>query len=72
MFSQLHTKKFNDKVKIMNDSASRQLVLTAKEARDLHSEIFNMIEYIAVIQAALIEKSVPKEGEDIIYDGGKF
>ena len=56
----------------MNDSASRQLVLTAKEARDLHSEIFNMIEYIAVIQAALIEKSVPKEGEDIIYDGGKF
>ena len=72
MFSQLHTKKFNEKIKLMNDSAGRQLVLTAKEARDLHVEIFNMVEYIVTLQAALIEKTAETQQSDTIHDGGTF
>lgn len=56
----------------MNDSAGRQLVLTAKEARDLHVEIFNMVEYIVTLQAALIEKTAETQQSDTIHDGGTF
>ena len=40
----LHFNKFNEKIKAMNSSASKELRLTAAEARALHSEIFGMLD----------------------------
>lgn len=39
----LHFKKFNDKVKQMNQSRSKELRLSADEARNLHTELFNLL-----------------------------
>ena len=39
----LHLKKFNDRVKVMNQTNSRELVLTAAEARQLQADIFDLL-----------------------------
>ncbi len=38
----LHLKNFNDKVKVMNQSNSKQLILSAQEARDIQAEMFEI------------------------------
>ena len=42
---------FNNKVKTMNQTNSRQLMLTAEEARNLHADIFALLVNIAEMQA---------------------
>lgn len=65
----LSVKKFNDRIKTMNQTNSRQLCLTADEARSLHSDIYNML-------STIVEQTQTKnEGtQDIAgdLDGGKF
>ena len=39
----LHLKKFNDRVKVMNQTNSRDLILTAAEARQLQADIFDLL-----------------------------
>ena len=39
----LHLKKFNDRVKVMNQTNSRDLVLSAAEARQLQADIFDLL-----------------------------
>ena len=39
----LHLKKFNDRVKVMNQTNSRDLNLTAAEARQLQADIFDLL-----------------------------
>jgi len=39
----LHLKKFNDRVKVMNQTNSRELSLTAAEARQLQADIFDLL-----------------------------
>jgi uncharacterized protein YfkK (UPF0435 family) len=43
----LHIKKFNDKLKIMNQSGSNNLTLSSQEARGLHADIFELLTVIA-------------------------
>lgn len=38
---------FNDKVRVMNQTQSKQLILTAVEARNLHADIFALLAQIA-------------------------
>jgi hypothetical protein len=45
-------KKFNEKVQILNQSGSKELTLGAKEARELHHAIFNMLERISELEKA--------------------
>ena len=39
----LHLRKFNDRVKVLNQTNSRELVLTAAEARQLQADIFDLL-----------------------------
>ena len=39
----LHLKKFNDRVKVMNQTNSRDLNLSAAEARQLQADIFDLL-----------------------------
>ena len=39
----LHLRKFNDRVKVLNQTNSRDLVLTAAEARQLQADIFDLL-----------------------------
>jgi hypothetical protein len=62
-------KTFNDRVKQMNQTNGKQLVLSAQEARSLHNDIFSMLANIAELA------STPGPKDDVIQisvDGGGF
>jgi len=64
----LSIKNFNERVKIMNQTGSKQLSLSADEARNLHTDIFNLIANIAEMSAA----SSPSTQASNSLDGGSF
>lgn len=64
----LAIKNFNDRVKVMNQSGSKQLQLSAEEARNLHADIFNMLANLAELQTV----SVAEPPANVSLDGGGF
>lgn len=67
----LHLKQFNDKVKVMNQSNSKQLILSAQEARDIQAELFEILNFLAV----LARKQTTSDTDTDIsvkMDGGVF
>jgi hypothetical protein len=45
----LHLKKFNDRIKVLNQTNARELVLTAGEARQLQADIFDLLTQIQAL-----------------------
>jgi hypothetical protein len=66
----IHIKNFNDKVKVMNQTQSRDITLNAQEARNLHSEIFALLAHIAELSNKL--QVTPEDTIEITMDGGGF
>jgi hypothetical protein len=64
----LAIKQFNDKVNLMNQTGSKQLALTAEEARKLHSDIYVLLANLAETQ----DTTVPEQVNSISVDGGGF
>jgi len=67
----VHFKMFNDKVKLMNHLNGKTLTLSAAEARNLHSDLFDLLNQ----HAAVVEKtvSIPTvESNTLQMDGGNF
>lgn len=64
----LHLKNFNNKIKVLNQTNSKELVLTATEARNIHNEIFTLLTQIADIT------TLKKQAEiiDVAMEGGTF
>ena len=68
----LHLRKFNDKVRQLNHTGSKQLILTAQEAKSLQSDILDLQAHCAY-QSKQIQ--ILQNQEQIIQvsiDGGKF
>jgi hypothetical protein len=66
----LPLKAFNDKVRMMNQTQSRDLMLSALEARNLHVEIFALL-----AQIAELSKTPAQSAPDVVQlsmDGGGF
>ena len=61
-------KNFNNKVQQMNQSGSRQLMLSADEARNLHADIYVLLANLAEMQTA----SGTEPDSEISMDGGGF
>lgn len=67
----LHLKKFNDRVKVMNQTNAKDLNLSASEVRNIHAEIFELLTKINDLTAV-------KKAEDtetvvaVEFDGGNF
>ena len=59
----LHFKMFNDKVRMLNQLGQKNLILTAEEARNLHSDLFDLLNRVAEPSQELTDK---------MLDGGKF
>ena len=61
----LHLKKFNDRVKVMNQTNARDLSLTAAEARQLQADIFDLLtkinDLVEVKQKDSVEPTVQVE-----------
>ena len=65
----LHLRKFNDRVKVLNQTNSRELVLTAAEARQLQADIFDLL---TQIQALAEVKSTEPEVIAVQVKGAGF
>ncbi len=67
----LHLKKFNDRVKVMNQTNSKDLILTSAEARQLQADIFDLLAKIN----DLVEVKQQNAADTVIQVdvlGGKF
>jgi hypothetical protein len=64
----LAVKNFNDRVKVMNQTGSKQLSLSADEARNLHADIFNLLANLAELQTT----REPEQPANVSLDGGGF
>lgn len=65
----IHIKNFNDKVKLMNQTQRKELVLSAADARNLHAEIYGLLTQIADL--ARISEA-PEPVIQVGMDGGGF
>jgi hypothetical protein len=65
----LHVEAFSDKVRTMNQTNSKNLTLSAAEARNLHTEIFTLLSKIAEIGMVKESFVQPSTYE---LDGGSF
>jgi len=61
-------KNFNNKIQQMNQTGSRQLMLSADEARNLHADIYILLANLAEMQPA----SETATASEISMDGGGF
>jgi len=66
----LSIQNFNNKVKHLNQTNSKQLMLSADEARNLHSDIFTLLANIAEMQSK--SQDTIKKSPEISLDGGGF
>ena len=66
----LHLKNFNNKVKVMNQTNSKDLTLTALEARNIQAEMFDLLTQIADLSK--VKKEAVNEVVTVNLNGGKF
>jgi hypothetical protein len=67
----LHLKNFNNKVKVMNQTNSKELVLSALEARNIQAELFELLAHIADLTE--IKKEAAADAVVTVQlNGGKF
>jgi pentose-5-phosphate-3-epimerase len=64
----LHIKKFNDKLRAMNQANAKILTLNAEEACSLHAEIYDLMAKIASLSVATDSNAAV----EIRMDGGGF
>jgi hypothetical protein len=67
----LHLKKFNDRVKVLNQTNAREMVLTAAEARQLQADIFDLLTQIQAM-SVVSQQTQNNDVVDIEMDGGGF
>ena len=65
----LHIKKFNDKVRVLNQGGSKVLTLNAEEARSLHAEIYDLMATIAQLSK---NRETNTTTTTVTMDGGGF
>ena len=66
----LHLKKFNDRVKVMNQTNSKDLNLSAAEARQLQADIFDLLTQIQ--ELTKVKKESVNEVITVQLSGNKF
>ena len=65
----IHLKNFNDRVKAMSQTNSRDLTMSAQDARNLQADIFNLMTMVVELSAKLNQDD---EVVQISLDGGNF
>jgi hypothetical protein len=65
----IHLKNFNDRVKAMGQTNSRDLTMTAQDARNLQADIFNLMTMVVELAARTSQED---EVVQVNLDGGKF
>lgn len=68
----LHFSMFNSKVKLMNQSLSKTLTLSAQEARNLHADIFELLNQYTMLVAKAQKITTDPNTINLNMDGGNF
>jgi|TARA_R110002094_G_scaffold57143_1_gene68251 hypothetical protein len=68
----LHLKKFNDRVKVMNQTNGKELLLPKLEALNLHSEIFELLARIEDLTKNVETDKTDNANIEADFDGGNF
>jgi len=67
----LHLKNFNNRVKVMNQTNAKDLVLSKLEAQNIHADIFELLTQIQELTE--IKKEANAEATvNVEFDGGDF
>lgn len=64
-------RNFNDRVKQMNQTNSRQLTLSAEEARNLHSDIYGLLNNVTEL-VTMTQNPESSKSDPLNLDGGGF
>jgi len=67
-----HATQFSDKVRMMNDANSKNLTMTASEARNLHADIFALLAKIAGLADGIRAAEDSAAHTRFEVQGGKF
>ena len=67
----LHLKTFNNRVKVMNQTNAKDLVLSKVEAQNIHADIFELLAQIAEL-AQIKEQAEAEAVITVGMDGGGF
>lgn len=67
----MHLKSFNDKVRLLNQTQSKQLILSAQEARNLHADLFDLLNHCATLSQSL-ERLPEEQSVNVKMDGGTW
>ena len=65
----IHVRNFNDRIRVMNQTQSATLVMTAQDARNLHADIFALLSHITELSE---RPDVTTGAVEITMDGGGF
>ena len=65
----LHLKKFNEKIKAMNQTNAKELVLTPTDARNIHNDLFALLTKINDLTNIQKEDN---QAVNVDFDGGDF
>jgi ribosomal protein L30E len=68
----LHIKKFNDKIRLLNQTGSKQVILSSNEAKSLHSDIMDLLNLCAQQSKQIYNLQNQEQIIQIAVDGGKF
>lgn len=68
----LHIKKFNDKVRLLNNGGQKQIILSAQEARSLHADIQDLLAYCTALNKQLSSNTKSDQVINLSIDGGQF
>jgi len=68
----LHLKRFNDRIKAMNQTNGRDITLSAQDARNIQAEIFDLMTVIAKLSQKQepVKETVAVASQAL--DGGSF
>jgi len=67
----LHLKNFNKRVQVMNQTNSRELTLTATEARNIQAELFELLAHM--IDLTELKNEAEQDAViTVVNDGGSF
>lgn len=66
----IHIKNFNERVKAMNQTHSKELTMSANDARNLHADMFAVLALVTELTHKL--ENVQETTVEVVMDGGGF
>lgn len=68
----VHIQRFNDRIKVLNQTRGKDLTMSADDARNLHASIFDLLAQIAALSEELTSVEENSNVISVNMDGGTW